>query len=475
MSKFGLVIILILMAGSNYAQDYFVFIQADNQQPFYIRLGSQVYSSSAGGHLILSQLKDSTYSLTLGLPGKGTQEEQRYLLSIHQKDQEFRLKDQGENGWGLYDEQTREMKTPEPILDRREEFRPLGIKKDDAFSRLMAGVVYDTAVLYNTYAMEQILLDSPAVVKTPLSTSSSQTPRPPASDSSVRDTGSAVIMMTKPGDTSAIIPAMDSAVSATSTPVNPPPVVMPVAPKPDTAATANTAGLPLTGSQTDSSIAAKPGSRPRSVVKLSERKLARSVRLAYADRSPGKKADTIILFIPVDTLAIVKGVQGQVKKTDSTRIATPRNHGPNPDSPLLSPGQNVAARPASSPAVTEVNRSHPVDTSRKSLTTKSSLPFVNSDCHNYATDYDVDKLRVKLLEASKDEDRIQAARKVFKTRCFSTRQIRALSEVFTTDAAKFHFFETSYPFCSDDQFRELSSLLADPVYNSKFRVMTEHN
>jgi len=88
--------------------------------------------------------------------------------------------------------------------------------------------------------------------------------------------------------------------------------------------------------------------------------------------------------------------------------------------------------------------------------------------------YDVDKLRVKLLEGTKDEDRILAARKVFKTRCFSTRQIRALSEVFTTDAAKFHFFEAAYPFCSDDQFRELSSLLADPVYSSKFRVMTEH-
>ena len=458
MSKFGLVIILILMAGSNYAQDYFVFIQADNQQPFYVRLGSQVYSSSAGGHLILSQLKDSTYSLTLGLPGKADQE-QRYLFSIHQKDQEFRLKDQGEKGWGLYDEQTGEMKTPERIVDRREEFRPLGIKKDDAFSRLMAGVVYDTAVLYNTYAMEQVLPDSPAVGKTSPATTSGQISKPSASDSSVRDTASAVIVTTKPGDTSTIIPAVDSAVSATGVPVNPPPIVMPVAPKPDTAATANTAGLPLIGPKTDSSAPAKPGAKPRSVVKLSERKLARSVRLAYADRSPGEKADTIILFIPVDTLA----------------ITTPRNHGPNPDSPLLSQGQNVAARPASSPAVTEASRSHLVDTPRKSLTTKSSLPFVNSDCHNYATDYDVDKLRVKLLEASKDEDRIQAARKVFKTRCFSTRQIRALSEVFTTDAAKFHFFETAYPFCSDDQFRELSSLLADPVYNSKFRSMTEHN
>jgi hypothetical protein len=168
-----------------------------------------------------------------------------------------------------------------------------------------------------------------------------------------------------------------------------------------------------------------------------------------------------------------------------------RGHGPNPDSPLL--GQNLATRPVpggstpGSPApvgsnagsltsgasATETPRSRPADTTRKSAVARSPFPFVNSDCHNYATDYDVDKLRVKLLEGNKDEDRIQTARKVFKTRCFSTRQIRALSEVFTTDVAKFHFFETAYPFCSDDQFRELSSLLADPVYNSKFRAMTE--
>jgi len=93
-------------------------------------------------------------------------------------------------------------------------------------------------------------------------------------------------------------------------------------------------------------------------------------------------------------------------------------------------------------------------------------------CRNFAADYDVDKLRVKMLEGSKDEDRILTAKKVFKTKCFTTKQIRALSEVFTTDAGKYHFFEAAYPFVSDDRFRELTDLLADPVYNGKFRALT---
>ena len=102
------------------------------------------------------------------------------------------------------------------------------------------------------------------------------------------------------------------------------------------------------------------------------------------------------------------------------------------------------------------------------------MQVVNSDCKNFASDYDVDRLRVKMLEAVKDEDRIQIARKVFKSKCFTTRQIRALSEVFTTDALRYRFFEAAYPFVADDRFYELSDLLADPAYNSKFRIMTGH-
>jgi hypothetical protein len=254
---------------------------------------------------------------------------------------------------------------------------------------------------------------------------------------------------------------------------NPPVTSVPSVGNPDTTMAVNAAtGLP-TNSKLDNEALVKPLYRPH-VVKLSERKLARSVRLAYADHTTGKKADTIIIFIPVDTLAVVKGGQKPTRTADTSRVVVPRGHGPNPDSPIVGQGQGIPSRPAGGILASEVVRPRPVDTPRKSSVTRSSLPFVNSDCHNYATDYDVDKLRVKLLEGAKDEDRILAARKVFKTRCFSTRQIRALSEVFTTDAAKFRFFETAYPFCSDDQFRELSSLLADPVYSSKFRVMTEH-
>ncbi len=49
-------------------QEYFIFIQTDNGQPFYLQLGDKTYSSSSIGHIIISKLADSTYTLNIGFP-----------------------------------------------------------------------------------------------------------------------------------------------------------------------------------------------------------------------------------------------------------------------------------------------------------------------------------------------------------------------------------------------------------------------
>src|SRR5258708_8854216 len=140
MSKIGLAILLILMAGRNYAQqEYFVLIQADNNQTFYALMEGKLFSSSAQGHLILSQLKEGSYGITIGFP-KQLFPEQQFSVSIHKKDLEFQLKDLGGKGWGLFNPRTLELKMP----DEKKEVEPQnhlgGVKKDDAFSRLMSGV-----------------------------------------------------------------------------------------------------------------------------------------------------------------------------------------------------------------------------------------------------------------------------------------------------------------------------------------------
>jgi hypothetical protein len=501
MSKLGLVIVLILMAGKNNAQDYtasanpqqdyFVLIQADNNQAFYVRLDSQLYTSSPAGHLILSQLKDSAYAITIGFPGQAFPE-QRFILSIHQKDQAFGLKNEGK-GWGLYDGQGQPLKI---AAEAHNIGKPLftGAKKDDPFSRLMAALVRDTAVMYNTYVLEQPLTDSSLSLTHPLSDSTHYNPSPVTSSTALPSAA------TQAPATLSLTPSSPASSSTALSPVTP---SAPLSPKtPDSSAASLPRDITLSHFSTirdtsasgfahpDSSAvphssAIRPPYHPSAVVKLSERKSSRALRLVYADHPSDKKADTIVVIIPIDTATPSSAAQATSSATqappsaaratssatttsspavgspirtehphplapssDTAHSTAPGGHGPNSDSPALS----AAA-------------SHP----------KPVLPFVNSDCHDYATDYDVDRLRVKMLEAAKDDDRIQAARKIFKTKCFSTHQIRALSEVFTADASKFKFLEAAYPFVSDAHFPELVNLLTDPVYSGRFRTMTDRH
>jgi hypothetical protein len=103
---------------------------------------------------------------------------------------------------------------------------------------------------------------------------------------------------------------------------------------------------------------------------------------------------------------------------------------------------------------------------------KSKPIVINSDCRNYASDEDADRLKGRLLATLGEDARIAAAKKVFKLKCFSTNQLKGISEIFGSEGTKYKFLETAYPFVSDDGFRELVTIFTDPVYIAKFKTLT---
>src|ERR1017187_1051650 len=113
MSKTGFTAFLLLILGKGYSQQsfYFVLIQADNNQPFYARIEHKIINSSSLGYLVISQLKDSTYDLSIGFP-KNLFPELRFSIMINKKDQDFQLKNLGERGWALNNKQTQELSMP---------------------------------------------------------------------------------------------------------------------------------------------------------------------------------------------------------------------------------------------------------------------------------------------------------------------------------------------------------------------------
>lgn len=101
-----------------------------------------------------------------------------------------------------------------------------------------------------------------------------------------------------------------------------------------------------------------------------------------------------------------------------------------------------------------------------------ALIMYNSDCKELATNLDIDKYRVKLLTLSVEQRFVQME-KYLKLKCISTKQIKALSELFPTEENKFKFFELCYPYVEETTtFKWLIDLLETDGYKTRFKRMT---
>jgi hypothetical protein len=99
-----------------------------------------------------------------------------------------------------------------------------------------------------------------------------------------------------------------------------------------------------------------------------------------------------------------------------------------------------------------------------------STPLFRSDsiapaknlCVQAAPPSELDKLRVAMIAAETDAEKIAAARQLWKKYCVEVKQIRALSELFPTDAQKLIFFGAAYPYTFDpENYSQLSNTLTE--------------
>ena len=103
---------------------------------------------------------------------------------------------------------------------------------------------------------------------------------------------------------------------------------------------------------------------------------------------------------------------------------------------------------------------------------KSAAAGLHSDCKETALDEDIDKLRIKMLLVTTDEEKIGLAKKVFRQKCFLTKQVKALSELFKSDEGKYKWFDAVYPFVADNgNFNKLGELIKDEYYMNRFKAM----
>ena len=471
---------------------YFITIDADNNQPYSIALGARNYSSSAGGHLIITNLSDSIYSLTVNFP-RNIFPEHVFVVKIQNKDKGYQLKKTGEKSWGLFDWQSLELIKPE-MKDTKSSSNEIisEEKSKDAFARMMAAIVNDSAVLFTAPA-KPVFVKKDAENKPDKSIIANNEKQPGIAEVKKVDIAEVGLNMpekirqdtvtnfvkTKPvPDTSTGKPDKVLSKEITKSPVavlknkkNDSQVDSEIRTNRNDSTKKNTAQLPPFIEK--KSIPGKMvESMKSSITSLGERWTKESREFTFTDSIDGSMTDTINVIIEIE------GTQAYEKETKDSNLVNAGKLKNINDSLKF---QSIPTKSAfterkqdSVDAVMAVTKIPDSVTAKKELVaaTEKKIQLINSDCRNFANDVDVDKLRVKMLSESNLDERIVLAKKVFRTKCFTTKQVKALTELFVNDKTRYGFFDAAYPFVSDaENFKGLVELLSDEYYINRFKVM----
>jgi len=431
---FKLFVYLVFASVSLKAQRvYFIYLQTDNLQPFYARMGEKVYNSTPTGYLILSNLRDSNYSVNIGIQGSQVPD-QPYSLTVNKKDQGFLIKNFGDKGWGLFNLTT--MATIMPVTKSVNPVQAVKTEKreDNAFTNLLAKVADDSTI------KEKPIIEKPVEQKADATVSNTE------KKEEVKE-----IAPSSQGEIKNGVPSSQSEIRNG---IIVAPVVIKDDSKIDGQESKNMAKM-----KEDSIVAAKAKEDEllkqeelrkqdsiekaktqviteveykRSVVKLkSESSTTTGIGLVFLDISD-QSTDTIRLLIPPD-----------IKKT--TPVQSNQEEKKFLDIP-------------------------PVDSIGKEIVSKATIK--SNNCKSVAVEDDFFKLRKKMAGQNNDDAMIAEAKKTFKTKCFSTTQVRNLSALFLTDESRYKFFDTAYPYVSDlENFSTLQTALKDEYFINRFKAM----
>ncbi|HXB30494.1 MAG TPA: DUF4476 domain-containing protein [Puia sp.] len=395
---------------------FLILIEAENKQSFTVRLGDEIFPSSAQGHLVLSQLKDSSYRIGIRFP-KNNLPEQVFPVVIHKKDLGFQLKG-AESTWVLFNWQTRE--TIRPVLEfDSSRILNLGVKREDGFSKLMAAVVDDSTVMYNTYAGNGFKQDSSNAKGQRKEVDSTQLTvnrqHPTVSGQPSTANGQApTAKIPPPIPPKEVLPSHENVQNSQQSTVN--------------------SQLSTVNRQPTTKIAP-------SIKKLREVSLKISRKIVYQDIGKDGQIDTITLFVFFET------------------------------------NDSLVKKPAIEPAVASVKQVKSSDSSagnKLQLKNKAVSKSGEPPCTQTATEEDVAFLRDLILKANILNDKIAIASEAFTMKCFTVSQVRLLASLFVSDKDKYRLMDAAHQHVSDkDHFRELVDMLTDKNFQRKFLVMAD--
>jgi len=430
---------------------YFVYLQSEADQPFFVKLDNKVHSSTSSGYLILSKLVDSTYNFSVGFP-QSKLPEQNFSVTINKKDHGFLLKQFGEKGWGLYNLQTLavQMSSSPGVKTNTPE---KGENKDvSKFTEVLSKVADDPSIMEKP-AQKAVVEKKPEVVAVkeekkvePVVVQEKTEPKPVKTDVTVVKTitenveEKPVVAIEKPE------PVKTDPVIAKKeiVEIKPVEVVEKIIIVDDKDA-----------KQEDVVIVESKNSGPNNepytpskVKRWSESSTTEGFGLVFIDDYSNGTQDTIRVLIP-NPKQIEVPVSNNKEPQEEKRFIEIENN--NEKKKEETPLEEVK------PVVEKV---------------ASSKQLLSNNCTIVADETDFLKLRRQMAAKETDDAMISEAKNYFKTKCFTSEQVKNLSALFLNDENKYKFFDAAYSYVSDaDKFSALQSEIKDEYYINRFRAM----
>jgi hypothetical protein len=427
MKRLIFILLAVLSFSAAFSQRlFFVYLQSDPAEPFFVKINDKLQSSTATGYLILSRLRDSSYMITVGFP-QNKWPDQRFTIDIKSKDRGYIIKNFGEKGWGLYDLETLgiQMSSTTKSTARTEP------KEVSIFTEILSRGANDPSLKERPIAVKE---DKPAVEKEekalvslspevkdekPSGTANNESKKSVIDSNIERNEAQPAVKK----DTVAVLVKEDSM----------PPSALPVVPV--------VIDKVANGDSVEAGQTVAMDYKPSTVIKKSESSVTDGLHLTFIDNYPDGKKDTIRIVIP--------------NSKPGVEIKEP----PREEKKFLD------IRSDDSVKIEEPVQGHVKTDSVRSAAKKGS-------CSSIATESDFLKIRKKMAAETNDDAMVAEAKKYFKTKCFSSLQVKNLSTLFLNDSGKYKFFDAAYEYVSDkENFPALVAELKDEYYINRFKAM----
>jgi hypothetical protein len=448
----NLLLIVVFVASSICASAqkvYFIYLQSENNNPFYIKMGDKIYSSATSGYLILSNLVDSTYNFSIGFPSSQT--ESKFIVAVGGKDRGFLIKN-FESGLGLFDLQNL------TITNALKDDSPKNIsyiRRNDDFSSLLAKAAKDTTLLYAVVRLKE---EDMAIKMEELKTGE---PKQKVEETTLqKDTVAAnglqtdIASGTKKPDTVAAIQSNQEIKKEENV--------------------VNTSVENDLEKDTLAFVGQKE--QPKQVMPDTANLVSNTVKTG---------ADTAIISAPL-TEDIATFKRSRIKKHSESSTSegfglvyydiyddgrdTIRLLIPNPPIIFKQPDQDSSLVQKDFIHIDDLKKDT-VEQTPIIVAVKNNAP-VKSQCKSIASSNDFFKLRKNMAAENTDEAMVAEAKKFFKSKCFTTEQVKNLSALFLTSAGKYQFFDAAYLHVNDqEQFSTLESEIKDDYYLKRFKAL----